>query len=274
MHTVETPFYVLRINAAGLLSLWAKQGARQLEVMDRGALHETLDMARWGKYANADILRAHDHHIQLYRDAVVVAEGAQVRVTGELETEAGRAGILAFETLVEWREDSPNILLRVRRHYLKTCVVGDDSLCFLAPMGFAKEFHMHTADGAAVYQTRDGDSFWGDFQDEIVGPYASVAVPRRLKAAMRTSGWGAVLGKHGGFVIVLLEYGPGTSGEMRCTRPRSAAFDELEFQWMAGGPREKGLLETGCFLVAPCAHAAEADVLYTTVTGGTVCAGS
>jgi hypothetical protein len=261
MTAIETPFYSLQINSIGLLSLTAKHGTKRTEVMDRGALHETLDVARWGEYTNADILRKHDHHIQLYRDADITVKEGYVCITGELATATQRAGILAFETHLTWRKDSPYITLKTRRQYLKSCVVGDDSLCFLTPRNVAQQFCLHT--NPAVYQAREDKTPWRDFQKAATDLYASTTVPRRLKAVIPTTGWGAILGTHGGFVVILMKYAPGTAGEMRCTRPRSGAFDELEFQWAPGGSREKGLIETGHFLLAPCLSGTEANALFT-----------
>lgn len=259
----ENKHYALRIKPEGILEL-AIDGA---VVCDRGAVHEFLDMS---SPVNNDPLgderRRVQHHIQLYRDAVISREftkGGETRFTvaGELATSTGTRGMMAFTTVYTARGDSPLIHIEVHREYMETVeFAGDCSICFLSPGGFARSFHMWSA--AGVYQARDDtQTAWVKHSStsEENRPH-STQVPERLKATMPSCGYGVLMGNVIGFGLALRRYTvTGVSvprkGEMRATRPRPPAerkFDEIEFQWSLGGRREKGDTEGGEFLLAGC----------------------
>jgi len=264
--------YQLDVTDHGLLQL--RVGGEC--VMDRGALHEFLDLSERVAEddGTGDQQRAVHHHIQLYRTVKVSmedmpdADGKMIKVLGELQTSTGIEGGMRFSSTF-FVDDKPGIRLQVKREYLRGYKwVADDSLCFLSPGGFAKWFMAYTDVGD--YQERDDGEQWGKIQ-EVGSPRLPVKsmTPVRLKASVRDSGYGAITGGDNtsrvvGFAVAMCDatiYGPDGSapleegkGEIRCTRPRPPAetkFDEVEYQWAPGGPRKAGTVETASFLIWP-----------------------
>jgi hypothetical protein len=261
-------FYDLEITKLGLMHLTVGGEV----VMDRGALHEFLDLSERVEDddGTGDRQRQVHHHIQLYRDAELERAGDKIVATGQLETEQGAGGVMSFKST--WTvNDGPGILLEVLRVYQEDVdVSGDDSICFLSPGGFAKTFHIFSPQGG--YMVRgDDEKAWAPHQVSGDDAHATTEIPVRLKAPIKESGYGAIMGERVGFGLVVQDYKLHPSpqrvfqtGELRATRPRppnaDKKFDEVEFQWAPASRRLQGTIERATFLIVPC-HGSEFNVV-------------
>jgi len=270
---VERPGYVIAFKPNGLFGLTVGD----VEVIDRGGLNEFLDLRDWrnpsamidgqptiaGRGENAsDRYRRAYHYLQVWNDAVVNVRGGEITVSGELTKESGAGGAMEFRMLYEC--GSYQIRLKVWRRYLADFeAVGDDSLCFLSPAGYARRFVGFAPEG--IYQSRNDDQTVYRERLAGAGQTCQTHVPDRLKTRTAKDGWAALMGDRAGFGVVVLGYGPGTDGEIRCTRPRPPAhykFDEIEFQWRMGGARKAGDVETAEMIIVPCQSARDVQQVY------------
>jgi len=264
----ENDHYSLSITRQGLIHLDVSGEC----VMDRGALHEFLDLSeRVEDDGTGDQQREAHHHIQTFSynspheapPAEVKREDGVILISGVLHSQGGATDGMRYRTEV-CCDDSPIINISVERTYLRDFKrVVDDSICFLSPGGFASKFHVWSEDGDYMVMDDDDLTRWHPLDPlPPLGAPAMTEIPRRLKASISTSGYGAIMGENVGFGLIL-DYSrigvtkcpPDGPGELRAHRPRPPAahkFDELEFQWFADGPRYEGTREEASFQIVPC----------------------
>jgi len=270
----ENDHYRLEITRTGLLHLTTRGEV----VMDRGALHEFLDMSQKvpSRDPHGDLQRSVHHYIQVYRDVVIKErkEERDIHIAGQLDTEGGLSSSMEFQTFVKV-DDTPIIKINVWRRYMRDIALSvDDSICFLSPPSFAEEFYVYSPEMDYMIMDDDDITRWKlPTTGQISGGgdvAACTRIPRRLKATMRNSGYGVLMGDGAGFGVILADYNvtegaPSSKGEFRAHRPRPPAekkFDELEFQWSPTGPRSTGMIETAKFLVVPCGRPEDVEVVW------------
>lgn len=259
--------FIMSLRQNGLFSLVVGDQ----EIIDRGGLHEFIDLRSWkDKVLNgqpftpskpspniqtrADIYRKSWHYLQYYNKVKIVNRRDGWKINGTLATADGIEGGMRYTTKITI-DHSPIIKIDVWRKYIgKWSSVGDDSICFLSPGGFAKRFSVYTASNAnEKYWIRDDGKQWS----LLINPAEPVErkIPNRLYARVDDRGWGAIFGQSVGFGLIVDSHtGPAMPGQMRCTRPRPPAetkFDEVEFQWGPSGPRIDAV-ETASFRLIAC----------------------
>jgi len=267
---LKRPRYSVEFDENGMFSMRTTSGT---EVIDRGGLHEFVDMSWWkevlsrGSHAERDEYQSRYHYLQVWKKAdSVVIEKSQVVARGVLATQSGAKGGMSYETKATLLD--AGLLLDVTRTYLDTYPsVSDSSLCFLSPGGFAKRFSLCTEDHLLYMSRNDGES-QRKKTDRQSGIISSV-IPRRLQSVHPRRGWGCVMGASCGFGVLLLSSTPTGVGELRATRPRPPAenkFDEIEFDWEPAGHRPAGYVEQARLLVAACSSVADIQALWEVVS--------
>ena len=266
--------YTMSVRANGLFSLSVKGE----KVIDRGGLHEFIDLRKWRERVMdgqpvvtqdapspsvetpADHYRRAWHYLQYYNEANIANKENGWEISGVLATAEGEVGGMEYHTRIEI-DDSRVINILVSRKYLEDYpTVGDNSLCFLSPGGFAKRFMVQTAsEHPDRYGVRDDGKLWEPLTHSE-GP-VETQIPHRLRARIDGRGLGAIFGGEEGFGFGLIidSFADATHpGQMRCTRPRPPAeqkFDEVEFQWGPGGKRSK--VETAEFRLVACTNTSD-----------------
>lgn len=251
--------YTLRISDIGLISISMND---QL-LTDRGALHEFIDLSVLDQ-PNPDEQRRVHHHIQLYRKTKNIQTSKRTfSIAGELETSVGTSGGMLFETHITCHDRL--VELELKRIFLQSYrLVGDDSICFLSPGGFACTYHLGKHKPFAAQLRSDTMLSW-----ESAGEpreYYTHSIPTRLKGR-GSQLWACIMNEtnDAGFGIIMLNSEPRGQGELRITRPRPPAelkFDEIEFEFSRCGPRKKGATANATILFVPCQDVAEVERIY------------
>lgn len=255
---IETAEYSIRLDNRGLIDLRTPWGG---QLIDRGGLNEWIDISQGvpGDQAHRDKI----HWLQIGEAASVTkSDPATLICEGMLAKAGGPYGGMIYRNEMICRDRW--ILMKVWRKYIASSSFGaDDSLCFLAPPSRTWSFH---AGGGESYDVVDEETQkWVPIDD----PH--VEIPTRLRACCQRTGWAAMLGSRGGLGVILLKYSPGTGGILRATRPRFKAeikFDEIEFQFVPGGPRRDGDVQTGTFVLVPARSWEEVADLHDQMVSG------
>jgi len=254
MFAFDCDRYAFTIDRRGLFQLSTAWGG---VLLDRGGMHEWLDIHSGARTIREQWQRDLVHWLQIGPAIIEQQTEREVVVSGLLSC-SGRLGGMSFRSHFVCYQRA--ILMRVHRRYTIGCNrVADDSLCFLAPPKRTQTFHCRV-DGR--YLTRVAVGVWGEYSPDIIPVATPVTDPKGGRVTKR--GWAGMFGE-GGVGVIVCEYSPGMDGLWRCTRPPilpEKKFDEVEFQWQLDGPRTRGQVQTGTFLIVPAKRADDVDELF------------
>lgn len=278
---LQTEHFIIEPKENGLISFRLPNG---LEIIDRGALHEVIDLHH--DFPDEDEQRDGYRNVHHYLGGFapadkVVTQKNRIIIRGEAATSEGKTGAQWYQTIITLERGGRVARLRLKRRYLRDIKTsGDTSICFLSPGSFAQHFAVGAND--AMYINSRGEEArqagrWDSI--EVKRGIARSEIPVRLRVGFKDHGWGALLNKDNiGFGLIVLAFSgthPGEQhGEIRATRPRdskespaSIKFDEIEFQWMPGSPRPAGTVEEAVLILFPCTSPEEAQKMYFRYTG-------